>query len=199
MFNDVLIFDDIININYQLQIKDILLGERAFNEEDFPWFFIPDITYNDDLENQGRCGFSHYFADMEEGIISRFHPLFIKLIQNSCKKINVEKVDILQARSFLQLPTNITKEDVDDAHIDIVTDGESAPYFVMLYYVCDSDGDTIIYNEREKSESYTIKKRVTPKQGRVVLFDGGFYHTAEQPNKDKRCIINYDLQDLSDD
>ena len=69
----------------------------------------------------------------------------------------------------------------------------------MLYYVCDSDGDTIIYNEREKSESYTIKKRVTPKQGRVVLFDGGFYHTAEQPNKDKRCIINYDLQDLSDD
>ena len=199
MFNDVLIFDDIININYQLQIKDILLGERTFNEEDFPWFFIPDITYNDDLENQGRCGFSHYFADMEEGIISRFHPLFIKLIQNSCKKINVEKVDILQARSFLQLPTNITKEDVDDAHIDIVTDEESPPYFVMLYYVCDSDGDTIIYNEREKSESYTIKKRVTPKQGRVVLFDGGFYHTAEQPNKDKRCIINYDLQDLSDD
>ena len=199
MFNDVLIFDDIININYQLQIKDILLGERTFNEEDFPWFFIPDITYNDDLENQGRCGFSHYFADMEEGIISRFHPLFIKLIQNSCKKINVEKVDILQARSFLQLPTNINKEDVDDAHIDIVTDEESPPYFVMLYYVCDSDGDTIIYNEREKSESYTIKKRVTPKQGRVVLFDGGFYHTAEQPNKDKRCIINYDLQDLSDD
>ena len=24
---------------------------------------------------------------------------------------------------------------------------------------------------------------VTPKQGRVVLFDGGLYHTAEQPIK----------------
>ena len=69
----------------------------------------------------------------------------------------------------------------------------------MLYYVCDSDGDTIIYNEKEKSESYTIKKKITPKQGRVVLFDGRFYHTDEQPNFSKRCIINYDLVDLSVD
>ena len=60
--------------------------------------------------------------------------------------------------------------------------------------VCDSDGDTIIYNEREESETYTVKKRVTPKQGRVVLFDGGLMHTAEQPiNSNVRCIVNYDL------
>ena len=39
---------------------------------------------------------------------------------------------------------------------------------VMFYYVMDSDGDTIIYNETEESENYTIKQRVTPKQGRVV-------------------------------
>ena len=64
----------------------------------------------------------------------------------------------------------------------------------MLYYVCDSDGDTIIYNEREESKTYTIKQRVTPKQGRVVLFDGGLMHTAEQPiNSNVRCIVNYDL------
>ena len=44
-----------------------------------------------------------------------------------------------------------------------------------------------------------IKKKVTPKQGRVVLFDGRLYHTAEQPNEDKRCIVNYDLVDLSVD
>tara|TARA_B100000424_G_C22725744_1_gene393839 strand:- start:51 stop:647 length:597 start_codon:yes stop_codon:yes gene_type:complete len=195
MFDDVLVFDDIININYQLQIKDVLMGEGVYNEDDFPWYFIPDITYNDDLENQGRCGFTHYFALEDDGIISDFHPLFVKLIQSSCKKINVKKVDILQARSFLQLPTNIPKEEVDDPHIDLV----DTDHFVMLYYVNDSDGDTIIYNEREKSESYTIKKKVTPKQGRVVLFDGRLYHTAEQPNDSNRCIVNYDLEDLSVD
>ena len=196
MFDDVLVFDDIININYQLQIKDILLGEGIYNNDDaFPWYFIPDITYNDDLENQGRCGFTHYFALEDDGIISNFHPLFLKLIQNSCKKLKIKKVDVIQARSFFQLPTNISKEDVDDPHIDLI----DTDHFVMLYYVCDSDGDTIIYNEREKSKSYTIKKKVTPKQGRVVLFDGRLYHTAEQPNHDKRCIVNYDLVDLSVD
>ena len=64
----------------------------------------------------------------------------------------------------------------------------------MLYYVCDSDGDTIIFNEKEKSEKYTVQKRVTPKQGRVVLFDGDFYHTAEQPIDNIRCVVNYDLK-----
>ena len=40
----------------------------------------------------------------------------------------------------------------------------------------------------------TKKIKVTPKQGRVVLFDGGLMHTAEQPiNSNVRCIVNYDL------
>ena len=65
----------------------------------------------------------------------------------------------------------------------------------MLYYVCDSDGDTIIYNERKETPDkvYTIKERVTPKQGRVVLFDGCLMHTAEQPINNVRCIVNYNL------
>ena len=77
---------------------------------------------------------------------------------------------------------------MDTPHID--TDDK---HFVMLYYVCDSDGDTIIYNEKVESKEYTVKKSVTPKQGRVVLFDGGLYHTAEQPTKDTRCVVNYNL------
>ena len=73
-------------------------------------------------------------------------------------------------------------------------------HFVMLYYVCDSDGDTIIYNEKMISEKgFTVQKKVTPKQGRVVLFDGALYHTAQQPNHNLRCVVNYDLRDLSVD
>ena len=126
--------------------------------------------------------------------------MFIGLIKNSCKKINIKNVDVLQGRSFLSTPTNIPKDDVDTPHVDMV-----APHFVMLYYVCDSDGDTIIYNEKTKFDdcipdpkmNYTIKKKVSPKQGRVVLFNGIHYHTAEQPNHNLRCIVNYDLMDLN--
>ena len=112
----------------------------------------------------------------------------------------IKKIDILQGRSFLSTPTNIPRDDVDTPHVDLV-----APHFVLLYYVCDSDGDTIIYNEKTKFDSsrpnsdmnFTIKKKVSPKQGRVVLFNGIHYHTAEQPNHNLRCIVNYDLIDLN--
>ena len=69
---------------------------------------------------------------------------------------------------------------------------------MLFRSVCDSDGDTIIYNEKVISEKgLTVQKKVTPKQGRVVLFDGAYYHTAQQPNNNIRCIVNYDLVDLN--
>ena len=102
---------------------------------------------------------------------------------------DIKNVNVLQGRSFLQFPLNLKDKNVDTPHIDL----HHREHLVVLYYVCDSDGDTIIYNEREQSNTYTIKQKVTPKQGRMVLFDGGLYHTAEQPLNNVRCVVNYNL------
>ena len=69
--------------------------------------------------------------------------------------------------------------------------------------MCDSDGDTIIYDEKwdghnrhidnEIAKQWTIVEKVTPKQGRVVVFNGYHYHTAEQPRHNNRCIINFNV------
>ena len=195
MIDKIYVFDDIISKDYQNKIKSILVGETRYNDDDFPWYYIDDITSAGDYENQKRGAFGHDYVHYEEGIESDFHFLFIDLIKNSCSKLNIKEVDVLQGRSFLKLPTNIKKEDVDTPHTDM-----SVQHFVMLYYVCDSDGDTIIYNEKVISEKgLTVQKKVTPKQGRVVLFNGAYYHTAQQPNHNLRCIVNYDLRDLSVD
>ena len=45
----------------------------------------------------------------------------------------------------------------------------------------------------EETKKLLIKKRVTPKQGRLVVFDGRYWHTAEQPKYNKRCVINTDI------
>ena len=206
MIDNIYVFDDIIEKPYQELIKETLIGGDAPPtidkvEEDFPWYYTSDITdATHEGPFQGRFGFSHQYVNAEEGIISDFHSLFIGLIKNSCKKINIKNVDVLQGRSFLSTPTNISRDDVDTPHVDMV-----APHFVMLYYVCDSDGDKIIYNEKTKFDdcapdpkmNYTIKKKVSPKQGRVVLFDGRHFHAAEQPNHNLRCIVNYNLIDLN--
>ena len=199
MIDKIYVFDDIIDKPYQNKIKSILIGETRYNHQDFPWYYIDDITSAGEYENQKRGAFSHDYVHYEEGIDSDFHYLFIDLIKKSCSKLKIKEVDVLQGRSFFQLPSNIKKEDVDTPHYDM-----DAPHFVMLYYVNDSDGDTIIYNEKTifndcgpEEMNFTIKKKVSPKQGRVVLFDGRHWHTAQQPNHNLRCIVNYNLRDLS--
>ena len=206
MIDNIYVFDDIIEKPYQELIKETLMGGDKpptidTVEEAFPWYYTSDVTDNShEGPFQGRFGFSHQYVSPEEGIVSDFHNLFSGLIKNSCRKLKIKKVDILQGRSFLSTPTNIPKDDVDTPHVDM-----QSPHFVMLYYVRDSDGDTIIYNEKTKFDdctpnsevNFTIKKKVSPKQGRVVLFDGRHWHTAQQPNHNLRCIVNYDLRDIS--
>ena len=194
MKNKILIFDDIIDLEYQERIRNILTGEKTFEGYFFPWYFTKDVTRQMAKSSQKRSAFFHGYVvsnddDTVGTIDSVFHYLFVSLIENACNKIDRKNVSVIKGRSFLQLPINYKGEREDTPHVDIADD-----HFVMLYYVCDSDGDTIIYNEQVKSNNYTIQKRVTPKQGRVVLFDGSYYHTAEQPLNSTRCVVNYDLK-----
>ena len=193
MKNKILVFDDIIDLEYQEKIKKVLLSDHQYKGYEFPWFFTQDVTDPLNSKTQKRSAFYHGYVVSDDDIIgtidSVFHHLFVPLIDNACSKIGKRDVTIVTGKSFLQLPINFKGEREDSPHVDIV--GE---HFVMLYYVCDSDGDTIIYNEQVKSDGYTVQKRITPKQGRVVLFDGSYYHTAEQPLNNIRCVVNYDLK-----
>ena len=201
--NMILVIDDFIDKDYQEKIKKILLGEIPFkfkieNEDielDFPWYFIEDVTAAGDDDSQHRCALSHQYVSFEGSspgeVDTDFHELFIPLLQRAAMKIGIGEISVLQGRSFLQFPLNLKEHTVDTPHIDL----ENWRHFVVLYYVCDSDGDTIIYNEKQYGlEKYTEKHRVSPKQGRCVIFDGTQMHTAEQPiNSNIRCVVNYNL------
>ena len=79
---------------------------------------------------------------------------------------------------------------VNPPHIDIKYD---RPYFIGIYYVNDSDGDTIIY-EGDNKDNLKIVKTITPKKGRFILMDGKRYHSSSHPtNTKKRIIINYNV------
>ena len=191
------VIDDFIDKDYQEKIKLQLLGgvdsKNKYHFSDFPWFYIEDVTASGDEDSQHRPGLGHQyveFDDISPGIVvSDYHNLMIPMLRKVGFRMGIRDVKVLQGRSFLQFPVK-ERGDPDLPHIDIC----DKIHIVGLYYVVDSDGDTIIYNERRESESYTIKQRVTPKQGRIVIFDGGLYHTAEQPLNNTRCIINYNIE-----
>tara|TARA_B100000282_G_scaffold163561_1_gene118277 strand:+ start:69 stop:644 length:576 start_codon:yes stop_codon:yes gene_type:complete len=186
--SEIIVIDNVIDPDYQEQIRSILLGEVNYGDYEFPWYYTKDITKSDLPNSQKRPAFSHLYVKSYGQVVSEFHNIFIDLITVCCHRLEMTEVNVIQGNSFLQLPLTTKRGKVDTPHIDT-----NEKNFVMLYYVCDSDGDTIIYNEKVESEKYTVKESVTPKQGRVVLFDGGLFHTAEQPISNTRCVVNYNL------
>ena len=189
---EIIVIDDFISLEYQEKIKQDLLGL----ENIFPWHYSEDVTAAGDFDSQHRPAMSHQYVQIDDDndtseIISVYHHLFTPLLSKACQYLKIPETEVIQGRSFLQWPlVNIDTSVVDTPHIDL---DEGFEHIVVLYYVIDSDGDTIIYNERTESDTYTEKQRVSPKQGRVVIFEGGQYHTAEQPTKGTRCIVNYNL------
>lgn len=188
MINQPIIIDNVISKIYQKEIETFLL------QRNFPWFFQDDITFqkSEDL----RSAFSNLIFDPKVGAGNPYN--FLAPILYSNTKIPVNQ--ILQIRSFLLLPKGNELNRIDPPHID-----QPTPHFVGLYYVNDSEGNTIIYNKKYNLGEYAgalskveiskleVLTEVEPKQGRMVIFDGGFYHASTRPVNKNRCIINYNF------
>ena len=187
------VLDDVVPLSYQEEIKRNLLDIT------FPWFYVSDITY---AQNKSAPAVSHLFV-LDGQIKSHYWNALTPIAHFACAKLNYNVKRIVNARTFLQFPLNdkMGIDLVDRLHIDI-----PEQHAVVLYYVLDSDGDTIIVDKTHTGnnfdpnateytvDKFPILKKVTPKQGRVVVFDGRLYHTAEQPQQNMRCVININVK-----
>lgn len=183
-------------------IDDLLPSEIADNIEhmmfnDLNWRYISDITH--DGEHRNTPAMAHVFANVEwQGYKCSFMPRVMPIVEYGTKAVNFDWKTILKVRSFLQVPLH---ENFSKVHLDALHTDQPFPHLVLLYYVIDADGDTIIVNHKRngqrlenlKAESYEQLVRVTPKKNRLVIFDGEYYHTAEQPRNGLRNIINFNL------
>lgn len=94
-------------------------------------------------------------------------------------------------RMKLNLVTSYKDGIHQPAHID-----QNIPHKVFLYYFNDSDGDTIMYNEKwdGTSKKLTENIRVQPKKGKAIFFDGLTYHAPSNPvNSNYRIVMNVDF------
>jgi hypothetical protein len=67
-------------------------------------------------------------------------------------------------------------------HLDRYT-----PHTVMIYYVNDCDGNTIIFNGEEEV-------RITPEKGKYVIFSGDLKHCGTSPIvSNYRLLINFNF------
>ena len=189
--------------------KEKIIGNsylsRLYNlvskETGFPWFFIgDDISYGKEFhegwkDEELSVGFTHLLLD-QDGVESFYLPTFQALLDNISDELG--GVTFFRARLALQL--NNGKKCPNLPHTDHDEDHYSA-----LYYLHDSSGDTVFYNEydnindgtvgdrweRAKSQTYTECMRQTPKANTLFAFDGHQFHSSSNPTDNKfRIILN---------
>tara|TARA_R100001015_G_scaffold15933_1_gene7829 strand:- start:176 stop:709 length:534 start_codon:yes stop_codon:yes gene_type:complete len=158
--------------------------EEYFLHDNFPWYYNNNSLGNfvakkykkitKDSFNEFQL--THKFVD--EGKVNSTHT---NIIIDLLDELNMEKTSIIRCKANLKFKTNTIKKH-NVLHVD-----HKDPHKVMIYYVNDSDGDTYLKIGK-------TTKRISPKKGRVLYFDGSIMHAANHPRKtNKRLIINFNL------
>ena len=67
----------------------------------------------------------------------------------------------------------------------------------------DSNGDTVIYNQRTqdpddyikqvKDDKWSVKMQIPPKKGRAVAFKGDLFHSSTLPVGTYRPVVNLNI------
>jgi hypothetical protein len=198
------VIDNYLPKSYHKEIKNLLAGS------DFPWFYNQDISYPDDTGTTrlNEYGFNHHFYTYAEdgsgGQRDGFEATFIKPFLLMLKD-TVGCDMILRCRGDM-VTWSSDEEFIHPAHIDF-----NFPNTSTIFYVNDTDGDTLLYGKNSfkdgkidqdrfgtlsqtiGSETTTleIKERISPKANRLVMYDGSLLHTGSSPTKHKtRILIN---------
>lgn len=184
------VIDNAISVRYQEYIKESILGNVN-------WYYknlSEDTPPGEEEQFVDVPGFSNVMFNDAGMLNPRLFGLVMPLAHICCEHINFEVHQSYFVRTFLQQPW-AGKSGISNPHVDM----ENEDHLVCLYYVMDADGDTVFFDkmcesdERPSFKEYNIIKSVTPKQGRVVLFNGRRYHANNLPQKHLRSVINFCL------
>ena len=173
-----------------------------------PFFYSKHTAYQlDDMvvdQYNGPCysSWAHlcYDADPQARHVSPINELIHSALLAAFDKCNEDVKQFYRIRIGLitAQPTNI----IHMPHVDL-----RFPHKTCLLYLNDSDGDTLLYEEKYdmrqqldtikyfiknyKDKEMNILHRSTPKANKMIFFNGDHYHSSSTPtNTPARFAIN---------
>lgn len=180
-----------------LKIVDNFLPEQIFvrlksrvetNEQ--PWFFLPGATIFDDQQKNYSFGCNVVRLENPE----LYNPTipcskYIKLLNETVKNTFGFSTVI---RCRLDMTTYRGEQVTFYPHVDL-----SQSHYTSIFYLTTCDAPTLIYNEKHFSEeqintsNLTLMDSITPKENRLVVFDGNYIHTGTSAmNVSRRILVN---------
>lgn len=168
------IVDNCISLGYQnFLIKELYAPSLA-------WFFEKDVTSQNANKNVGFAN-----TPFKDGVLNSTAYWFLyPVLFEACSKLDIEVMELLRIRIGIYVNKNSTEPNLP--HVD-----QNKPHMVGLYYPEDVDGDTVFYSD---ATGQTEIARVSPKKGRMVVFDGATYHASSNPTQHNyRTTVNFNF------
>lgn len=164
--------------------------------------WVKEKKLDDTLYEQFQLSTNYVFAP-KNIILKEYYHLYMLPLSLVCLRLGInfafDRVFRCKANLQFRAPES-SRGKFNFPHRDVEDVKEGGKMITALFYVNDCDGDTYLFNEKlewddfDKFKDLTIKKQISPKQGRIVLFDAEQFHAGSNPiESDFRMVINYNF------
>lgn len=158
--------------------------EETLLSSDFPWYWRPSSKYgtNQGSEQSNDFQFVHiiYYNDQPQSEVFMLVQDLVSFfgIATGIKIKNIHKI-----KANLLTKQEIDNESLEETiHADI--EHPDKKYISAVYYVNDSDGNTVGF-DKDNSVAFDI----TPKRSSAVYFPSEMQHRATPPKVSKRRVV----------
>ena len=215
--NDIIVLDDVISPQFQNLIEEWLLSPAS--TWSFARDVALNDQVIDNLQLQSRPGFSKTLFSLKSGKSNDLYPMVLPLVLEASAKAGINVGTVLFSRSFLTMPIpGDTTDTFDHVHVDTPDDHIVCLYYANdsdgdtiffdwtvpelmddpeIQAALEATGHNYhnqslldLLDARIANQDFKIIKRVSPKKGRVVFFNGLRYHSSTRCTKGYRLIVN---------
>ena len=174
------VFDNVLSENDNNTIQSLISNNT------FPWYINKEERTFDSYKDVclTHSQFNHVlyneeiFGSSKKAIRSPYFSTFFPIIQHFIKHYKVSG-SLYRMKLNCQYQDNRFVDKYNPIHFD-----EHTPHFSLLYYINESDGDTIFFKDGKEIQ------RVSPKKNRLVISDG-IAHCSSNPIKTElRYVLN---------
>lgn len=186
MIDKIYVYEDIISKDKQ----DLL--ENYFLKDTLSWKKINNTSFLDFDLPQRVISPDKIHKDIQP-IISEIESNVALNLNTIVQKNYRYKVNLLKSEDYYE-----TRNNKQSLHIDRYEE-----HISIVYYINNSCGDTKFYNlngevnhwmnyiSNEEYDRFVEFKSVSPKKGKVVVFNGLIPHHSTYPKKGDRYVINF--------
>lgn len=167
--------------------------ESVFLSQDVPWHYIdasshPELTQMINQDTDLNVSDSHQFVHIlfDEQPTSEYWDLVRSMLYFYEFKTGKTIVELGRIKANMLFQSG----SINTPHVDQIEPGWTS----LVYYVNDSDGDTVCFNKKhnEGFRDLSIVDRRTPKKGTATEFESHIMHSSTDPtNTYRRIVLNF--------